>query len=88
MIQFDEIKSCDIVPLSFRLTDYEVFGMNVLLPISGRIITAIDKVFIQMKFLISLFNKLFTMLYQEVDNVPQLDAAIELMDHESGENKL
>ena len=39
-------------------------------------------------FLIRLFNKIYTMLYQEVDNVPQLDAAIELMDHESGENKL
>lgn len=47
-----------------RNTDYEIFGKNVLLPISGRIVLAVDK---------------------EEDNPPDLSAAIELSDCESGQ---
>jgi len=46
-----------------RNTDFEVFGKNVVLPMSGRVVTVIS---------------------QEVDNDPDIDAAVEIEDKSSG----
>jgi len=46
-----------------KLTDFEVFGSNIILPMPGKVLTSIRN---------------------EIDNLPDLTAAVELMDHEDG----
>ena len=69
-----------------RNTDFEVFQKTVILPMDGKVVTVVREV----HFLLDCGNVksshsiLLNCQFQEIDNDPDIDAAVELADHENG----
>ena len=69
-----------------RNTDFEVFQKTVILPMDGKVVTVVREV----HFLLVCANVksshsiALNCQFQEIDNDPDIDAAVELADHENG----
>ena len=69
-----------------RNTDFEVFQKTVILPMDGKVVTVVREV----NFLLHCANVksshsiALNCQFQEIDNDPDIDAAVELADHENG----
>lgn len=65
-----------------RLTDFEVFGKSVILPMDGRVVTVVRSVSTQQR--VEIWKKVKVLLLKEVDNDPDINAAVEIEDHDNG----
>ena len=63
-----------------RNTDFEVFQKTVILPMNGRVVTLVREV----HFSLDCGNLKQIHSFQEIDNDPDIDSAVELADHENG----
>ena len=61
-------------------TDFEVFQKTVILPMNGRVVTLVREV----HFSLDCGNLKQIHSFQEIDNDPDIDSAVELADHENG----
>ena len=69
-----------------RNTDFEVFQKTVILPMDGKVVTVVREVYFypDCANVKSSHSIALNCQFQEIDNDPDIDAAVELADHENG----
>ena len=69
-----------------RNTDFEVFQKTVILPMDGKVVTVVREVYFypDCANVKSSHSIALNCQFQEIDNDPDIDAAVELTDHENG----